>query len=598
MRPNDSRHSILETKVFFGFIIFFCFAFQALSYFTLWTETEVYSVHSSQYLLSQYANEFLFALKPIFHSFLKLSFSLSSLFDLMPMTSARFLFAINGLVILALMYFYINNKTNRYNAILAVLFLASANIFLDRGFRVRSDLLSTSFSLLYLLLNLKIKEGKSYWKLYIALPILFSIILISPKGIYWIILTSLLFWHDIKNKVDTSLVVKITAIMCFALYFLSSTSKDPFLLKIATQSAQFYLLNIQEIYHYLSQHSLVNTIHKLSHFGLFINRNLFVVLIIILKFLFMIHSLFLSKKRKGDLSDLHFLFLIFIMLFHPQQKLFFLSALTPFLCISFFTDSVWRHILNAYSPRFKSFLLTGFFIYAGFYISSFNYRIYTKRNNSEQKATLKELNDFYKNTDHLINIFDPGCIIFSRKTNCKYILYDKSLQNNLTSYIQNKNFDIILSSFSVSPLKVLAYKDFYFKYANIDLFIYYKAFIIDKETAPEFIKKDLQLKNQKFLMGGKILEAFEKSNQIALPKPLRQYFYLQVDDWSRPLNKKRKCKSSPSLILQEGCYYSEDTFRKSLMPITDKKIAVFYTPFPFHIHSKKTLPVLLQYDKY
>ena len=598
MKPNNSVNSILETKVFFCFIIFFCFAFQALSYFSLWTETEVYSVHSSQYLFSQYASEFLFALKPIFYSLLKLSFSFSNLFDFMPMTSARFLFAVNGLIIMTLMYLYINNKTNRYNAILAVLFLACANIFLDRGFRVRSDLLSTSFSLLCLLVNLKIKGKKDNWKFYIVLPVLFSIFLISPKGIYWLALTSLLIWSDIKNKADIWQVVKTTIIIYFSFYFFSFTFKDPFFLKTAYHSFKFYIINITETFHHLSEQGMVSTLYKFSHFGLFVNRNFFVILIIALKFLFMIQAVFLSKKRKGDISDLYFLLLIFIALFHPQQKLFFLSALTPFFCISFFTDSVWRYILSSYSPRFKSVLLTFFFTYAVFYISYFNYKIYTKRNNLEQKNTLKELNDFYKNTDLSINIFDPGCIIFSRKTKCKYILYDKFLQNNLTSYLQSKNFDILLSSFSISPLAVLTYKNSHFKYANIKLFIYYKALIIDNKTAKGFIKKRQQLKNQKFLTGKEILEKFEKSNQTALPKALRQYFYLQVNELNHSLNSIRNCKDKASSILQEGCYYSEKDVKKSLIPLTNKKIAVFYTPFPFHLQSKKTLRVLLQYDKY
>ncbi|MCZ0931623.1 MAG: glycosyltransferase family 39 protein, partial [Oligoflexia bacterium] len=205
-KNNFSSHNtshFLETKVFLFFIIFFCFAFQALSFFTLWTETELYPVHSSQYLFSQYANEFLFALKPLFYSILKLSFALSRLFDWLAMTGARFLFALNGLAILALFYFYVKNKTSRYNAILAVLFLASLNIFLDRAFRVRSDLLSTCFSLICLLVNLNIKEQKDDWKFYIIAFLLTAILLISPKGIYWLVFTSILLWHDMKRRPNT-----------------------------------------------------------------------------------------------------------------------------------------------------------------------------------------------------------------------------------------------------------------------------------------------------------------------------------------------------------------------------------------------------------
>ena len=150
----------METKVFFCFSIFFFLAFQSLSYSSLWTETEIYPVHSAQYLFTENMLYFLFALKPIFYSTLYLSSLFSDWLSLLPMTGARFLFALNGLGILTFMYLYIKNKTDKYNAMLAVLLFASTSIFLDRGFRIRSDFLSTSFSLIALLMALSIKTKK------------------------------------------------------------------------------------------------------------------------------------------------------------------------------------------------------------------------------------------------------------------------------------------------------------------------------------------------------------------------------------------------------------------------------------------------------
>ena len=714
-KPYNTSH-FLETKVFLFFIIFFCFAFQALSCFTLWTETELYPVHSSQYLFSQYANEFLFALKPFFYSILKLSFSISSLFDLLPMTGARFLFAFNGLAILALMYFYIKNKTNRYNAILAVLFLASMNIFLDRAFRVRSDLLSTSFSLICLLVNLNKKEQKESWKFYIIIPLLVSIFLISPKGIYWVVFTSILLGHDLKKQPNPWSLAKITATMFVFFYLLSLIFRDPFFITSLYQSAKFYLLNLSQTYHFILQNSWLTNLYELSHIGIFINKNLFLVSILCLKTFFILYSLILSKNRERDLSDLYFLVLIVILLFHPQQRLFFLSALSPFLCIAFFTDSEWKQLTTkTYSKYFKVFLMTGWFVYAFFYISYFNYRIYTKKNNTQQKTVIKELNTFYKNTDSSIHIFDPNCAIYTRKTICKYILYDQKFQDNFNSYIQNNSFDIILSSSLTPVIKLLTYSKSHFEYVNVKKHIYYKAFIIDMNDKSnfDFIKKDKQkntlksinkhnqildknkvskkkkqthklysqqsfkqtsIKNQKriiskkhsfptqafskkpieslshkqkVLSGKKILESLESSDQINISKQHRKYFYLYIDRLNRPLNKNTNqtclnsnssfgdsrfrgngclskasnstdlpnatgspqtakasntfstaCKNNTSVLLQEGCYYSESELKKSFIPLTNKKIALFYLPFPFQLQSEKSLRVLLQYDKF
>ena len=614
----------LETKVFLFFIIFFCLAFQALSYFTLWTDTELYPTHSSQYLFSQYANEFLFSLKPLFYSILKLSFSFSNWLDWLPMTSARTLFAFNGLAILALMYFYIKNKTSRYNAILAVLFLAGMNIFLDRAFRVRSDLLTASFSLICLLVNLNIKEQRENWKFYIVLPLLAILLLISPKGIYFICFSSILLWQDLKIKFQAKLVLKIFFFICFAFYLLSLLFKDPFFITAIYESAGFYLFNLSETYHFILKHSWLKNLTELSHIGLFLARNPFLVLIISLKLLFIIYSLFLSKNRKKDLSDLYFLILCFVVLFHPQQKLFFLSALSPFFCIAFFTDKKWLSILNNYSHSFKAFLLASTFIYTFSHSSYFSHKIYTKKNNLEQKNVIKKLNNFYKDTDLSVNIFDPNCIVYTKKTHCKYILYNKSLGSNFNSFLENNSFDIILSSFAVSDYDLLAYEKAPFKFVNIKNHIYYKAFIIEQSPNFKEINKNtpfdkknsvskpnqkaehLTLKNrtenlsqtQQTLSGEKILKNFEQTKQITSSKQDRKYFYLYIDRLNRPLNKNIECKNKDSIWLKEGCYYSEEQFKKSLIALRDKKIALFYIPFPFHIQSEKSLRLLLRYDRF
>lgn len=614
MFNSSNTRLILETKIFLFFLIFFCIALQTLSYFTLWTETELFPTHSSQYLFSQYGSEFLFSLKPLFYSILKLSFSFSNMLDLPPMTSSRILFAFNGLAILTLTYFYIKNKTTPYNAVLAVLFLASLNIFLDRGFRVRSDLLSTSLSLICLLINLSIKEQKEAWKFYIIIPLLAVILLISPKGIYWLAFNAVLLWRDMKIKPKAHLGVKTAVFICLSFYLISFIFKDPFFITALNQSFEYYLFNLSETYDFIMKYGLQANLHKLSHISLFIDRNLFLALIISLKFLFIIYSVLLSKSRKKDLSDLYFLILCFITLFHPQQKLFFLAALSPFFCIAFFTDEKWQTIINKYSPIFKNILLAWAFIYAFAHTSYFSYKIYKTKNNLQQKKLIKDLNDFYKDTDLSINILDPNCLIYTRRTNCKYILYNQSLQMEFSSYLEKSSFDIILSSLSLSP-SLLSYKQHHFEFINIKNHIYYKAFIINKahnfietkknssisnadQTAKHTVFKKRTDKPQQALSGAKILKAFKQNKQISGPQQYNNYFYLYIDSLNRPLNKNTACKKNDSVWMAEGCYYSKEQFTKSLIPLTNKRIALFYAPFPFHIQSEKSLRILLRYDNF
>ena len=123
-------------------------AFGALSLLTHWTFSEVYSVHTARYLFSgEYSRDFLFSLKPLFNLFLFVSFKISEWLSVYPMTLARFLFFLNGIGIVFLTWLIVRKQSNVFSAALAVLILVSSPIFLERGFRVRSDLLVTTLSL-------------------------------------------------------------------------------------------------------------------------------------------------------------------------------------------------------------------------------------------------------------------------------------------------------------------------------------------------------------------------------------------------------------------------------------------------------------------
>ena len=288
-------------------------------------------VHSSQYLFAENRTDFLFSLKPIFYLILYLSSVFSNLFSVFPMTGARFLFALNGLLILVLMYLYIKKKTNRYNAVLAVLILAGTNIFLDRGFRVRSDLLLSSFSLIILLLTLNIKKKKDDLKFYIIIPLLLSLLLISPKGIYWFFFILCLLLYDLKNNMPSLwLVVKTVFLVYMVYYFLSFLLKDPLFLNAIHNSLMFYFSDFKETWLLIFHQGLIKALFDFSHIGLFTKRNLFLILIISVKLFFITYSIFITKKRKWDSSDLYFFLFVDCSIISPTAKnVFFCVPLCP-----------------------------------------------------------------------------------------------------------------------------------------------------------------------------------------------------------------------------------------------------------------------------
>ena len=187
------------------------------------------------------------------------------------------------------------------------------------------------------------------------------------------------------------------------------------------------------------------------------------------------------------------------LFFHPaccfsissQAKVVFLCAVTPFVFISFFTDWQWKQLINhSYGLKFKTLFLTGVFLYSFYYISNFTYRVYTKRNNHSQKELIGTLNAFYKNTEPLIAIFDPFCILYSRKTDCRYVLDDEHWEKIFQSYLKKHNFDVILGSRFLDLFKLIYYKQSSFQYVNIKNHIYYKAFIVDSSNRQKILEKE------------------------------------------------------------------------------------------------------------
>ena len=243
------------------------------------------------------------------------------------MTGARLLFALNGLIILSLLFLILKKRTNKYNALLAVLLLAGSNIFLDRGFRVRSDLLLSSLSLFTLYLSLNVKDSKDLKNFLFPLLIFLSLLLlISPKGVYWLLFSIPLILHSLKvhsiplNTIFKSRAFFITSFtLMTSILLLSLALKDPFYLKAMGEALKFYSSDLK--YSFM-QHNYLNSLIYFSHLPVFISKNPLLVLIISLKILFIFCTLWV-RKTKPDLADLSFLLLLAVLFFSSSAKIVF-----------------------------------------------------------------------------------------------------------------------------------------------------------------------------------------------------------------------------------------------------------------------------------
>ena len=667
----------LETKVFFAFAIFFSVNFILISQFAKWTETELYPVHHSKYLFSAFSHEFLFSLKPLFYSLLKISFLFSKWLPVEPMELSRFFFSLNGLVLLSFLYLYLKEKTDRYNAILAVLVLISSYIFLNRGFRVRSDLLSSSLSFFILWMSLNWKDEK---KQPVFLFLFLCLLFITPKAIYWILLNFLLLEKKSRLALFKKLSLKLILILVGFFIGVSILFKDPLFIKSFYETGKFYILSAKISYSPLLEKGLIESFPSML-LSTFIDKNYFFLFLIALKVFFMFHYWIDSKKL--DQGNLFFLVLFAITFLHPDPKLVFFSALSPFFIVAFFTDSIWLKLINPfYSLKFKVILLGGFFLYGFSYIGYFSYKTITQKNNLTQKKIIEHLNDFYKDTPPEWNILDPSCMIHSRKTTCKYLLYQEGFDQ--TKYIKKIDFDMILSSQSLALFDLLTDHESKIQYVSVKNHILYKAFVIDKESYEDLKQEETEDFNEKinfnqttnfkksedtnldqitklsenmrltqnisfnqninsdtkkeknrnlnsninshskinlvenskinqnldptknldqktvteeeiiFLSGDKIMDELFK--MIEKDSLKGTYFYTYIDSLNRTnLTKTLSSKKSALLPLKN---YSEKEWRKSLIPITEERIAVFYFAFPMDLNEEISLRILLRYEKW
>ena len=603
-KPSLSQmKALLETKLFYVFCLFYSFCFFLISQLTRITETELYPVHSSKYLFTTFHYEFLFALKPLFYTLLKILFSLTELLPIEPISLARFFFAINGLVLSFLLYLYLEKKTNRYNAVLALLILACTSIFLNRAFRVRSDMLLSSVSFFILWMNLYSTSPKKQTALSCLLLLLFFI---SPKAIYWLLLNLLLLEKNSLKKPSLKLFLSL----CSIIIGLSFLFKDPLFITSVHESLKFYYLSLKIYYPPFIKWGLIEA-SSLFFIKPFIDRNYLFFFFVFVKLCSVIYQSFSQKK----VTDWFFLVLMGITFLHPEAKLVFFASLTPFFIVSFFTDPLWLKTVNKlYSKKFQVNLLLCFFIYAFSWISYFTYNKLFHKNNLHQKRVIKTLNEFYKDTPSNLNILDPSCLIHSRKTTCKYLLYQENFDS--TAYIKEKDFDIILSSGQLDLLTLLTESFSSIQYVSVKNHILSKAFVIDTKDFPSLMPdKNLDKKDKdKHLSGDKIFNrlthalqqeslqlCFEYlANDKLTPDTQHKstqgsYFYTYIHNLNLSLSIELSPEDSVLLPFKN---YTEEEWRKSFIPIKEKRIAVFYLPFPLALEEKKALNVLLKYDFY
>ena len=589
----------------------FAVPFCLLSLLTHWTASELYPGSTARYLFSERSHDFLFSLKPLFNLLLFLSFQVSDWFSLYPLTAARFLFFLNGLSLAFLTWLIIRKKSDSFSAILALLLLISSPIFLERGFRVRSDLLSTTLSLLALALALffhkkdssdnelslftgPFKDSLSRFLKSVSLPflVLSSVFFVTPKGAYWFIITGFLLCErrrppplgwKIRILPTTSLVLSLFLITGFVF-------GDPFFLMAVQKSASFYWMSFQDVW-ILNDPVFRIPDSPISHVLIFIAKNPLLFLIGVLKAAFVFHRIFILKQRSEKFSDISFACLLLVFIFHPFQKPFFIASLQPFFLLAFFSDPLWQKTSKRLaSTHFRVFLISllalSSIVMAGLHLS----RTLKTNNNSLQKAALKSLNDFTVNFPQ-VKIYDPLGLLFKGSAEHWYHRIYEADTAVVKQKIVSHNIDVIYSSPWRDTIAFKHWQQQNIGWVDIGQHIYYRSW-----------QKQLKAKAGK-LSGKSLLKAAQSDPALKNRNP-KTYWYVFLDSQKNPLPTHKECLretgKNPKKALFPWCLYTEAEFKARRisypLPKNAEAIALMYPPRPKNFPKEVFLNSLFRYD--
>ena len=419
----------INGKALAVFLVVFSAVFLWIGLLARWTASEVYPSVTIRHLFSEQGAYYLFSIKPLYNLFLFVSFHVSEILDIYPVTLNRILFTFNGIALSVLLYKAVRKKSDFYNGALAVLILVSSHIFLTRGFRIRSDLLLSSMGFLALLSAQKFSEDGAKRR-FIA-PLLFCMPLVSPKGLYWLIFTGLLL-KDTLNRFNLKIPVptegksrnfsnkisikrakqrifslKSSVVLFVAGAGMSFVFQDPFFLKAAKSALIFYMDNLRGVFDDIRKIGWLSPWKNMSHFFVFATNNFQIVLIILLKTGFTCYETIFSKRRSWTFTDTSFICCLLFFVFHPSQKLFFLCALTPYFLFYFFTDPFYlRQRDKLYSSRFRRRFLIFLLCYGSVTLLLTGRLAYKRNNNLQQRTAVRTAENFFRALPDL-RIYDP-----------------------------------------------------------------------------------------------------------------------------------------------------------------------------------------------
>ncbi len=397
-------------------VLFLSLTLVAVSWVCFFADSEMWpSIVSRDFFVQK--ESFSVGMKLVFHLLLYLNSVFASFFDFHPIYSARVLFALLALASMSLVAKIVFNQTKSIHlALLAVLFLGSSGIFIDRAYRVRSDHLASFFCLLALFYFLYRPQLPRRGVLVVG--VLFLLAFFSTPKATLLILSLSPFWlpafksffqnRDQMRIPKKVLIPLVLALICIAGFF--GVFVDLF------RASLFFANSFGEKETLIPYWSSVRFVHVIGFF----RKDPHFILGILAT---VVSGIFLSRSLGGVYKKLSLmsLLLVIVLAIYPDRMPFLIASFLPFWTVAIFGNPVLvRGVQGLQSWRLGPFLLgLVSVLLVGKSVNRAHF-IWNQHNNFEQKKAIESLNLFFKQSPGL-KIYDPVGILYGLATYTWYL---------------------------------------------------------------------------------------------------------------------------------------------------------------------------------
>lgn len=487
-----------------------CFLFVGI-FFTVgwqcfWADSEIWHLKIAS-LNGADREAYDYWIKPLYLVFLRAVYALSDIVQIPHPDMGRLIFIINGLLILFIGgSITINIKKSGTRSMLYMLFVGSSWIFLERGFRIRSDLLSLTLFLLFILFLCDGLNSKKIGKDLLVKLVLLSLMatLVTPK-VSLLFLCFLPFMFEVystlpknvKNTILNVVLIMIAGLVAFSIF------SESFFISLLRQKT--YL-----------EGSLFDSggrlgvfrLYRFEHVIAFVKENPLIWMAVIVKGYWILKNRDLWWKDSLQRSfDISCLLVIPLLLFFPNRTPFFICSLVPILMLVVFSGPTkWFEDMEKMFQRLQ-WITYGLVLGILFSVVYKVQAIVVDHNNSQQRMLYEVLKSFAVSYPDMV-IYDPVGLSPAKNAVHYYLGPGDLISNKTTaSLIEALKPDIILTGQRFAWAQRVMDKDFFRHYHDFT-----KNGLLQKGTSleafqsqepseiKELLKVDMQELMQKLLV--------------------------------------------------------------------------------------------------